>query len=108
MASATAGNQAICGLVITLEADANTAETTARLARDHTLDLGACPTGTRRLPAVIEVDQAASFDAACDRLAAISGVSHVDIAYVHFTDDLNDPIDEDDLGARPTDLQREA
>ncbi len=94
------GPMAICGLVITLEGDApQRAATLARLADEPGITVGwpaaedqEVVAEAARVPAVLESEGKAEYLARWRRVAELSGVAHVDLAYVHY--DESDGVDD--------------
>jgi len=75
----------ISGLVIHLGSDESLVDTAVTAMRDYSaIELGDC-VGSR-LPAVVEAKDGGTAEELTDWLRRLSGVTHVDVAYVHLED----------------------
>jgi hypothetical protein len=80
----------ISGLVATLSADARLAGLALQAIGQHpALETG--PQEGRRLPLVLETETASASHALAQWLVELSGVEHVDVAFVHWDDELAVP-----------------
>jgi len=77
----------ISGLVVTLTADATLAQSALQAIAQHpALEPG--PQDDRRLPLVLETATPGESHILSEWLSELPGVEHIDVAFVHWDDDL--------------------